>query len=230
MSERREQISMTDRKTRARRHTLDRDAIAAAALDLMDAEGLAALTIRALAAQLGVAPMSLYNHAATKEEILDAARDRGLSALPAADPGPASGPWWVRLREINLAFHQALREHPSLVALLVARPLAGRAPIAAAEAQLRVLAEAGFTPDAAARAHLTLLHYAIGAAAWTAPRTEAPDASRAALARLPADRYPTLVDLAGPLAAASHDEHQYAFGLDLVLAALRSSAPEPSRS
>jgi AcrR family transcriptional regulator len=217
-------------RKRVPRHTLDRDAIAAAALDLMDAGGVPALTIRALAGRLGVAPMALYNHAATKEEILDAARDRGLAALKAADPGPAAGPWWVRLREINLAFHQALREHPSLVALLVARPLAGQAPIGAAEAQLKVLVDAGFPPDTAAQTHLTLLHYAIGAAAWTAPRTEEPEVSRAALARLPADRYPTLVSLAGPLANASHDEHQYAFGLDLVLAALRSSAPLPSRS
>jgi AcrR family transcriptional regulator len=214
----------TNRKPRVPRHTLDRDAIAGAALELMDAGGVGGLTIRALAARLGVAPMSLYNHATTKEEILDAARDRGLAALPAADPGPSGGPWWDRLRAINLAFHEALRAHPSLVALLVARPLAGQAPIDAAEAQLRVLIEAGFTPDLAARAHLSLLHYAIGAAAWTAPRTETAAASRAALARLAADRYPTLVGLAGPLAAASHDKQQYAFGLDLMLAALRGSA------
>src|SRR6266545_3129696 len=127
---------MTDRRSRVPRHTLDRDGIAAAALELMDRDGVAALTIRALAARLGVAPMSLYNHATTKDEIL----------------------------------HRALREHPSLVALLVARPLAGQAPMGAAEAQLRVLVEAGFPPEAAARAHLALLHYAIGAAAWTAPR------------------------------------------------------------
>src|SRR6266542_3763863 len=197
---------MTDRRSRVPRHTLDRDGIAAAALELMDRDGVAA--------------MSLYNHATTKDEILDLARDRGLAALPTADPGPDGGPWWVRLREINLAFHRALREHPSLVALLVARPLAGQAPMGAAEAQLRVLVEAGFPPEAAARAHLALLHYAIGAAAWTAPRGREVATSRAALARLPADRYPTLVDLAEPLATATHDEQQYGFGLDVLLAGL----------
>src|SRR5438309_2277705 len=98
----------TPRK-RAPRHTLDRDTVAAAALALMDAGGLAALTIRALAQRLGVAPMALYNHAATKEDLLDAARDHGLARLSAADPGPAAGPWWHRLRVINLAFHGALR-------------------------------------------------------------------------------------------------------------------------
>src|SRR6266508_1670478 len=216
---------MTARRPRVPRHTLDRDAIAAAALELMDRDGVAAVTIRALAARLGVAPMSLYNHATTKDEILDLARDRGLAALPTADPGPDGGPWWVRLREINLAFHRALREHPSLVALLVARPLAGSAPMGAAEAQLRVLVEAGYPADMAARAHLAMLHYAIGAAAWTAPRGREMAASRAALARLPADRYPTLVDLAEPLAAATHDEHQYSFGLDLLLAGLVERHP-----
>jgi len=214
---------MTDRRPRVPRHTLDRDAIAAAALELMDRDGVAGLTIRALAARLGVAPMSLYNHATTKDEILELVRDRGLAALPAADPGPA-GPWQDRLRAINLAFHRALRAHPSLVALLVARPLAGQAPMGAAEAQLRVLVDAGFPPDEAARAHLALIHYAIGAAAWTAPRGHEVAASRAALGRLPADRYPTMVSLAGPLAAATHDERQYAFGLDLLLAGLATSS------
>ena len=125
-------MTTTTRK-RAPRHTLDRDAVAAAALALMDAEGVGALTIRGLAQRLGVAPMALYNHAATKEDILDAARDRGLARLPAADPGPGAGPWWARLRTINLAFHAALRAHPSLTGLLVARPLAGQAPIGAGQ-------------------------------------------------------------------------------------------------
>ena len=208
------------RRGRAPRHTLDRATVAAAALDLMDTAGAAALTIRALANRLGVAPMALYNHAATKEDILDAARDHGLARLPAADPG--DGPWWDRIRAINLAFHRALRAHPSLVGLLVARPLAGQAPMGAAEAQLRVLRDAGFDPDSAARAHLALLHYAIGAAAWTAPRVESADASRAALQRLPADRYPTLSALAAPLARASHDADQYGYGLDLLIDALRA--------
>lgn len=215
---------MTQRRARAPRHTLDRGAIASAALELMDADGVRALTIRSLAARLGVAPMALYNHVHTKEEILDAALEHGLARLPGADSGRASGAWWDRLRDINLAFHRALREHPSLVTLLVARPLGGQAPIGAAEAQLRVLVEAGVPPDDAARAHLTLLHYAIGSAAWTSPRVEPPAVGRAVLERLPAERYPTLAALAAPLAGASYDEKQYAYGLDLLLAGLRAAA------
>jgi AcrR family transcriptional regulator len=210
-------------RRRAPRNTLDRDTIATAALELMDEAGVAGLTIRSLAARLAVAPMALYNHAATKEEILDAARERALAQLADADPGPDGEAWWERLRQINMAFHRALREHPSLVPLLVSRPLAGQAAMGAAEAQLRVLVEAGFPPGEAARAHLALLQYAIGHAAWTSPRVESPGATEAALTRLPADRYPTLTALAGPLAAATHSETQYAFGLDLLLDALRAS-------
>jgi AcrR family transcriptional regulator len=229
---------MTQRRARAPRHTLDRNAIAAAALELMDTDGVGALTIRSLAARLGVAPMALYNHVRTKEEILDAACEYGLARLPDADAdpgapadpgtgpgaptGPGGGDWWDRIREINLAFHRALRDHPSLLTLLVARPLAGQAPTGAAEAQLRVLVEAGFTPEDASRTHLTLLHYAIGSAAWTSPRVEPLAVGRAALERLPADRYPTLAALAGPLAAASYDDEQYGYGLDLLLGSLRA--------
>ena len=218
---------MTEKRPRAPRHTLDRAAIAAAALDLMDADGTTGLTIRSLANRLGVAPMALYNHVRTKEEILDAAREFGLATLPGADPGPAGSPWWERIRKINLTFQRALRAHPSLVALVVARPLAGQAPIGAAEAQLRVLTEAGFAADEAVRAHLTLLHYAIGSAAWTSPRVEPPAFGRAVLESLPAERYPTLTALAAPLAEASYDDTQYAYGLDLILAALRAGSIQP---
>ncbi|MGC9667954.1 TetR/AcrR family transcriptional regulator [Planosporangium sp. 12N6] len=283
---------MTQRRARAPRHTLDRSTIAAAALELMDRDGVAALTIRSLAARLGVAPMALYTHVSTKEDILDAAREHGLARLPGVEPGtptqgeagmpaqgeasipaqgeasipaqgeagtPAQGeagtpaqdeasipaqseagghdpdraaenrPWWEHIREINLTFHRALREHPSLVALLVARPLGGHAPTGAAEAQLRVLVEAGFSPDDAARAHLTLLHYAIGAAAWTSPRVEPAAVGRAALERLPADRYPTMAALAAPLARASYHDDQYAYGLDLLLTALRATSERQER-
>jgi AcrR family transcriptional regulator len=209
------------RRTRAPRHTIHRDAIAAAALDLMDTEGVRALTIRSLAARLGVAPMSLYNHVRTKEEILDAAREHGLVNLPAADPG--AGTWADRVRQINLTFHRALRDHPSLVALVVARPLADQISVGAAEAQLQVLVEAGFAPDDAVRIHLTLLHYAIGAAAWKSPRVETPETGRAMIAELPAVRYPTLAALATPLAAASYDDAQYAYGLDLILSGVSAS-------
>lgn len=229
---------MMRQRTRARRNTLDRAAVAAAALDLMDTKGVSALTIRSLAARLGVAPMALYNYASTKEDILDAARDHALTLLANLDAGADSWPWWERIRQLNVALQHALREHPSLVTLLIARPLAGQAPIGAAEAQLHALLEAGLTPDEAARVHLTLLHYAIGAAAWTAPRgLEQPPAGRAALARLPADRYPILSALAEPLAAATYDADQYEHGLDLLLSALRarvdggnSSSRSPSHS
>jgi TetR/AcrR family transcriptional regulator, tetracycline repressor protein len=215
---------MSRQRTRVRRNTLDRAAIAVAALDLMDTKGVAALTIRSLAAKLGVAPMALYNYVSTKEDILDAARDQALtSLLSTMDAGADNWPWWERIRQINVALQRALRKHPSLVTLLVARPLAGRVPIGAAEAQLHILLDAGFTPHEAARIHLTLLHYAIGTAAWTVPRgPEQPAAGRAALARLPADRYPILSALAEPLATATYDADQYEHGLDLLLSALRA--------
>jgi AcrR family transcriptional regulator len=222
--------TVTQRRARAPRHTLDRPTIAAVALDLMDDDGVPALTIRSLAARLGVAPMALYNHVGTKEEILDAAREHGLARLPIPDvTSTGDRPWWDRIRAINLAFHRALREHPSLVALLVARPLGGHAPVGAAEAQLRVLVEAGFAADDAARAHLTLLHYALGSAAWTSPRVEPPAVGRAVLERLPAERYPTLTTLAGPLAEASYDEDQYAYGLEMILAGLRATRERGAR-
>lgn len=208
------------RRPRVPRHTLSRELIVDRALAVLDERGPDGLTMRRLAEELGVGPMALYTWFRSKDELLDAVRDQVLTGLAAAQ---ADGDWADRLRAIGTSLYRLLVAHPTLIHLFATRPLAGTEAAEATEAQLAALRDAGFDRVTAARAHLTLLHHALGAATWevqlNAGRGDAGSNRRrqASLEALSAERYPTIVDLAGELVADAVGEEQFASGLNLIL-------------
>jgi len=212
-------------RRRAPRNSLSREGILARAVAVLDERGPAALTMRGLAESLGARPMALYTYFASKDELLDAVRDHVLADLA---PEPGEGDWAERLRGVGLDLYRLLVSHPALIHLFATRPLAGHEAADATEAHLRVLREAGFDRATAARAHLALLHHALGAATWevqlNAGREPEPTRGRRRLAleSMPAERYPTLRDLAGELVTDTVGEQQFAFGLDAILTGLRA--------
>ncbi len=215
------------RRPRAPRNSLSRHAILERAVAVLDADGPEGLTMRSLAEQLGAGPMALYTYFRSKDDLLDAARDHVLAQLhtPSAD-----GDWADRLRAVGLGLYRLLVRHPALIHLFATRPLAGDEAAEATEAQLRVLREAGFDRVTAARAHLALLHHALGAATWevrlnTGRDADSPRRRRAALRAMPAGDYPTLVDLAPELVTDAVGEQQFGFGLEVIIAGLRDRLP-----
>src|SRR3954447_23802399 len=98
---------------------LSRDAIVERALDLADAEGLDAVTIRRLGQEFGVTPMALYWHVKNKDELLEAMGDRLFVGLDYATP--ADAPWYEQLRAVVHALAANLRAHPSCVDLAYQR-------------------------------------------------------------------------------------------------------------
>lgn len=98
---------------------LDRDQIVAAATALADSEGLAAVTLRRVAADLGVLPMRLYTHLETKDDLLDLMLDSVYATvdIPAPDQG-----WRAALKAIALNLRSAAENHPWLPDLLGTRP------------------------------------------------------------------------------------------------------------
>lgn len=212
-------------RKRAPRHTLSHELIVERALGVLDERGPDGLTMRALAEQLGVGPMALYTYFGSKDALLDAVRDHVLSGLPDAQ---ADVDWVNQLRTLATDLYRLLVAHPALIHLFATRPLAGHEAAEATEARLAALRDAGFDRVTAARAHLTLLHHALGAATWevqlNAGSTD-PDSRRrrrASLEAMPADRYPTIVDLAPELVADAVGEDQFVSGLDLILDGLRN--------
>ncbi|MCP5024696.1 MAG: TetR family transcriptional regulator [Actinomycetia bacterium] len=104
--------------TTTERPPLNRDRVARAALSLVDREGLAALTMRRLGSELGVEAMSLYNHVANKDDLLDAIVDRvyGEVELPALEL-----PWKAQARGVFRGFRQVGVDHPEAFTLLTRR-------------------------------------------------------------------------------------------------------------
>ncbi|WOQ16587.1 TetR/AcrR family transcriptional regulator C-terminal domain-containing protein [Raineyella sp. W15-4] len=145
--------------SRAPRNTLTRDRVVAGAVDLADQEGLDALTIRALAARLGVRPMALYHHVAHKEAILDAIVDAVFAEVHVPT---ATGRWRDELAHRSRSMRAALGRHPWAVALMETRAHPGRASLANHEAVLAVLSAAGFALPAAGHAYAVLDAYVYG--------------------------------------------------------------------
>lgn len=200
---------------------LSRERILAAALDLLDREGLGGFSMRRLADDLGVGTMTLYGHFRDREELLDGVVDAGAREIPVPR---MPGPWKEDLRRLMRAIHEALSEHPALVELRLERPLISPGALRLTEAGMASLRAAGFSRRDAARAYRTLFVYTLGSCAFgpgersTAERTQA----LATLRALPADTYPALVDSAGQASDAMADESLFDFGLDRLLDGLEA--------
>jgi AcrR family transcriptional regulator len=175
------------RERRPHRDALTRDRIVAAAVELLDAEGVAGLTMRRLADRLAVAPPTLYWHVKTKDDVLDLAVDAIFAEVPV--PG---GPWRDAVRALVLAWRATMLRHPWSPPLL-GRPALGPNVLERTEFLQGALVSAGFTGVHLAAATHGLANFVIGTAhtqsTWHTP--EMLDAARAHLRTRAAD-YPTL--------------------------------------
>lgn len=124
------------------RPALTRPGILAAAVELADRDGVAALSMRALASRLGVEAMSLYHHVANKEDLLDGMVDLVFAEFPL----PRSGHHWrSELRERSLGARQALLRHRWAIGLMDSRSNPGPHSIAHHDAVLGCARSAGFS-------------------------------------------------------------------------------------
>lgn len=128
--------------------------IGAAALALVDRDGVDALTIRSVAAELGVGAMSLYRYVGGRADIEVLAVEQALAGIGdighEGDPDAGEGPWDRRVRTLARRAHDAVRAHPAAAPLLVAHRHRARGTLAWGDAVLAALADAGL--DAGARA------------------------------------------------------------------------------
>jgi AcrR family transcriptional regulator len=206
-------MTVTERSSRNR---VNRDEIAAAALALADDEGLAALSMRALADRLGIGTMTLYGYFQNKDELLDALVD----AAVAADPPPESeGTWTECLREVVLHARRGLLRHPSIVELRVRRPVLRPEALRFAESLLTILRGAGFEVSEATAAFRLLFTYTVGFAALSpAESTEADrHSARDALAALPPDEFPALTEARDEASSAMGGDEVFEYGLDRII-------------
>ena len=138
---------------RGQRRTLSRDRVLAAAVALADADGLDAVTMRLVAAELGVEAMSLYHHVSGKEALLDGLVDRVMAEVDEATAAlePVDD-WRETVRMRCLAARGVMLRHPWAPALIGSRTTIPPAVFAHFEALLAVMVEAGFSYHLAHRA------------------------------------------------------------------------------
>jgi AcrR family transcriptional regulator len=204
----------------ARPAKITREQLQAAALHLVDAHGLAGLSMRALAAAVGTAPMTLYNHVASRADLEALVVDAVLSQ---ADWRPAAhDDWRDAVRTIATALWQAVRAHPHAIPLVPARRSRAQALLEPTEALLEALAQSGRAGDALLAAFRAVIGFVLGfaQAELAGPLAdEPPDVVIARFRALPPFRYPRLIEIA-TAATTSDAEDEFRAGLELLVTGL----------
>lgn len=212
-----------------------RELVLATALELIDRDGVDALSMRRLAAALGRDPMILYRHASGKAELLDGVVETVLAQLQV---DPADPDWAGQLRAVARGYRVLALAHPNVVPLLVTRPLA--TPLALRphgtlrplENLLALLTSAGFSgPDALHiyRAFFGFLngHLLNELQELVENPDETDDLLRLGLHRLPLGEFPLLRSLAHALAAYD-GATELESGLDILLTGLAATLSPPA--
>jgi AcrR family transcriptional regulator len=180
--------------------------------------------MRRLAQGLGVEAMSLYNHVANKDDLLDAMVEHGMAEVdwPPADPAAPWATWREALAERARAIHRVLLSHPWLTGLIVSRANVGPRMLRYVDATLGCLVAAGFSYPLADQAWNTLDNHIYG---FTLQELNFPfepsEYAAVAAAYLPdlsREQYPHLHALTRLVSAGGHDGvHDFELGLELTL-------------
>lgn len=160
---------MVESRTRRRRPLLSRDAVVDTAERMVRTRPFDEVTIRSLAAELGVAPMSLYRHVRDKDDLLGEVVDRMLASTwePSVDPHDR----WAWLADAADRLRRTLVEEPAALHVYLRRPVLSPAAVRRMDAMLEVLGDAGLGVPDAHRAYAALQTYTVGFAALEASRS-----------------------------------------------------------
>jgi AcrR family transcriptional regulator len=216
-------------ETSKERPPLSRERVLRGAIAVADSAGVRALTIRSLAAELGVTPMSVYYYVANKSEILDGIVDEVFSEI---ELPPGDGDWRSEIRRRASSARQVLSRHPWAIALLESRKTPGPATLRHHDAMIGTLRNAGFSVEMTAHAYALLDSYVYGFAIQEAalpfdgPET-ATRVTEPIMERFPAGEYPHLVEMATEyILQPGYDfGNEFEFGLNVILDALTNSIP-----
>jgi AcrR family transcriptional regulator len=212
------------------RRALTRERVVAEALTVIATDGADALSMRALAARLGVVPGALYRHVRSKEQLRDLVVDGVLAEVDCqADPSLA---WTGQVTTLARRLRTVLEDHPGIAGLLKTRDPLGPHSLALAEAFLAPLQQAGLPARQTALAFSLIYDYTLGFAlsdrtTVNEQRVQDP-ATRHQLhdffRSLPADRFPALAAL-GEYVWADNRDQRFTAGLNTLIGGLEAARP-----
>ncbi|OUC84155.1 TetR/AcrR family transcriptional regulator C-terminal domain-containing protein [Streptosporangium minutum] len=199
---------------------LSRPRIVAAAIDLIEREGADAVSMRRIAADLGVGVMSLYNHVPNKSALLDGVAETVLSQIEFSDDPDAD--WTDRVRMQALAFRQIAHHYPRCTMVVVSRQLQSTAGLLPVERALATLRSAGFGGHEAVRILRVFIAYIVGSLlreVGVTPTFAPVHRSDLAVENVDPLLFPQVSGLAPMLVDCDH-ESEFEFGLGLLIQAI----------
>jgi len=230
-----------ERPARRRRDPISRDAIVTAAVQLLDREGLAALSMRKLADELGTGAASLYWHVGSKDGLLDLVLDQVIGEANVPDPDP--GKWQEQLKQVARDQRAASLRHPWVVRVSIGRIPMGPNALRYSERILAILRAGGLPPKLAVQGYLLLIATINGFTIDETGVDDGPDPSGAQalapddlqqianmardyIASLPAAQFPTMTALADEFALSDPDE-RFDLLIDIFIDGLSRRAANP---
>jgi TetR/AcrR family transcriptional regulator, tetracycline repressor protein len=213
------------------RPQLSRDVIVAAALRVVETAGGQALTMRRVAAEIGVSASSIYGYVASKDELVQLVLDQIIAEVKV--PSPAGG-WQEAVKDVGRSMLAVFRSHPGVAGLTLGRVPWGPSMLGLTEFVLGQLRSAGL-PDQVAAYFGDLAGLYVGGIAYEEEIHPAgdPAAEQAEVAQvvgwlqaLPADRFPNTVALAPILMTGGHDE-RFEWGMDIIIRGMASFLDRP---
>lgn len=223
--------SMREPDATVAREPLNRARVLKAALGIIDAEGVEALSMRRLGAELGVDPMAVYRHVDGKDAVLDGVAELLWEELP--DACPEDGDWAASLRAFASAIRSLFHAHPHAAPLMLQRPVLPVPQLEKSHQQLEALQAAGFDREDAAEILRTLISFSTGyglaevtcyalvdGEAWPPPGSER-DLLIAFAQFLPPGTPARLVDVAIALWAMADSDATFESSIDLILSGAR---------
>lgn len=210
---------------------LSRERVLDVASRLLDEVSVEELTMRRIAVELGVDPMSLYNHVDNKDALLDGIARRLLETL---EIPKASGDLRTDILALANGFRQGAARQPRAATLLLTRELGDMTGLAATDAALRVLRNAGLSTEQSVRGFRAVFAFLVGAVLREV--SVGPTFSGQNLGGL-SERHgeltsaglPHAAEAAAQLAVCDHDE-EFEFGMNLIVRGLEELAHESAPS
>ncbi|MEU6828863.1 TetR/AcrR family transcriptional regulator C-terminal domain-containing protein [Nocardia beijingensis] len=191
--------------------------LAAAALAVLDREGLSALTMRAVAKELGMATMALYRYVRDRDELEVLIADQVFAAIDTTLPDGSD--WRERVTVLLENIRNGFSAHPAAVPIVLRRRQSAVESLRVMETMLAVLTEGGFTGRARVIAQRTLIAFLIGYL-QNKHYAPLPGEGTIVLAELPPEKYPHLAQTAGQAKGMSADD-EFRGGVEIVLRGLR---------
>ncbi|MEZ5226890.1 MAG: TetR/AcrR family transcriptional regulator C-terminal domain-containing protein [Acidimicrobiales bacterium] len=202
----------------AERPTLNREAIARAALELIDTDGLAGLSMRKLGSKLGVEAMSLYHYVANKGDLLVAAVEQLYLEIDISTPADPVE-WEATVRSGLQSFRDTLARHPNAISLFASEPAVSPGAFGVFYAAYDLFRFAGLEPAEAHEALHLVVSFVLGHLMLGVSRADGLDVWD--LVEVSGDTEPEVAAFIKAGAATPADDH-FDFGLDTMIAGLRA--------